>query len=370
MKGRPTDRDASAFAPELAARLAALLRQIDPEADAERGVLEVAKLLSEASTPPLEDGLLSVVVRNHTTKRADLLDEALFSLACSDHRPLEIVLASQAPEMDARRQLEELLARHTALAEGVTARLVHAPSRHDERGKLANAGIAAARGRYLAFLDDDDVVYPSHHASLVRALQDGDRAWAVGRARKVAITRTTDGWYVRSKSRWGAGDAFDLARLARDNHVPVHAYVVDRARVRGLRVMFAEDLPAQEDYAFLLRLSGLFRPTIVDGPPGCEYRFRDDGTNATPHADAPVAAQVAGARRWSRSESAVARARAEAVALLSMDEVAALSPESVTAPAGAPAPLRHRLADRLNAAVKRLPGVHAFLKATLGKDRR
>jgi hypothetical protein len=358
---------APTLGPELATRLRALVRQLDPDADAEAVVAELARRLPAAAVPSLSPDLLSVVVRHHALDRLPLLDEALFSLACSEHRPLEIVLASQAPEPGARERLDALLARHVALAgDAVEGRLVHAPSGRDERGRLANLGAAAAHGRYLAFLDDDDVVYPGHHAGLVAALRGGEAAWAIGRARRVDVaTAPGGGLHVRAKAPWPPADPFTLPRIARDNHVPVHAFVLDRERLRGLRVAFSETLPRQEDYALLLRIAAVFRPAIVAGPPTCEYRFRDDGSNTTPVAGAPLAARLARAWTWSATAEPITRERDAVQALASMAELAALDTPAATA--GARDELRYRLADRLNAAVKRLPGVHALLKATLAK---
>ena len=48
------------------------------------------------------------------------------------------------------------------------------------RGPAAarNAGIAAAKGEVLAFLDDDDLYKPGHLALLVEALRGGDAGFA------------------------------------------------------------------------------------------------------------------------------------------------------------------------------------------------
>ncbi|KPK62685.1 MAG: hypothetical protein AMK73_05760, partial [Planctomycetes bacterium SM23_32] len=46
----------------------------------------------------------------------------------------------------------------------------------ENRGKAAclNLGLERARGRYVAYLDDDDVWYPNHLATLVRALEENE----------------------------------------------------------------------------------------------------------------------------------------------------------------------------------------------------
>jgi len=54
-------------------------------------------------------------------------------------------------------------------------------SRPANRGKAAclNAGLARARGRYIAYLDDDDRWYPNHLATLCAALREHPEAQAV-----------------------------------------------------------------------------------------------------------------------------------------------------------------------------------------------
>ncbi|MHC4591189.1 MAG: glycosyltransferase family 2 protein, partial [Planctomycetota bacterium] len=50
--------------------------------------------------------------------------------------------------------------------------------RPENKGKAAclNLGLERARGRYIAYLDDDDLWYPNHLSALTRALDDNPSA--------------------------------------------------------------------------------------------------------------------------------------------------------------------------------------------------
>jgi hypothetical protein len=352
---------------ELRRRLEHVVRVLDPGADPHAALEALVPHLPEA--PALEDGLLSVVVRNHSLARLELLDEALFSLACSFHRPLQIVLVSQAVEAGARERLQALLDRHMALGE-VSGSLVLEPSRDDRRARLLNLGVSAAHGRYLALLDDDDVVDPDHHARLVDALREGEAAWAVGRIRRADYDTGPDGaLHCVSKRPWPLAARFDLTRLARDNDLPLHSWLLDRERLRGFRVAFDERLTRLEDYAFLLRIAAVFRPVMVPGAATAEYRFRGDGSNTTPHRGSSAAARVARERSWKGPRAEIARLKREIEALASAEELAEIA-EAAERPVGeAREELRYRIADRVNDALKRAPGVHAVMKAWLDRRR-
>jgi LmbE family N-acetylglucosaminyl deacetylase len=115
---------------------------------------------------PIEAGpLVSVVVR--TRDRPDLLREALGSLARSRYRRLEAVVVNDGGE---RAPLEAVLGAVRAgvcdPARGLEVRLVDLEANRG-RSAAANAGVAAARGEYVGFLDDDDLVSPEHFATLV-----------------------------------------------------------------------------------------------------------------------------------------------------------------------------------------------------------
>lgn len=120
------------------------------------------------------------------------------------------------------------------------------------RPQAANAGLDAACGRFVIFLDDDDVFLPGHLARLLAALQA--RPDAVAAHADVAYGHMgPDGWQTDH-----VFDAeFDPIRLRFENFLPLHAVLVDRGSTAWRDCRFDETLPLFEDWDWWLQLSRL-----------------------------------------------------------------------------------------------------------------
>ena len=205
-------------------------------------------------------------------------------------------------------------------------------------------------------------MYPRHYARLIAALS-GKAAWAVARVRLGRFTRDVDGaLYCTRKVPYPGPDAFDLGSLVRDNYIPNHAFVVDRDRIGRFDLSFAEDVSRAEDYALVLRLGALFRPAWVHQP-GCEYRLREDGTNVNPGADRGERVDMPEA--WRRAAERFAVVKERLAVLASATELTRWTSEEVARVHldHGGSPLRHRMADAINFALKRAaPSVHRLTK--------
>jgi len=155
------------------------------------------------------------------------------------------------------------------------------PQPRDARAALLNLGLAAAQGRYAAFLDYDDLVYPEAYRLLIGELQGGGAAIAFGGILNAAISRDGLLPYVTAKTRpfQGAG----LAQLLHNNFCPVHSYVLDRRRIAPADLVVDEGLAALEDYDLLLRLCSRYSSSfrLKDKIIG-EYLLKDDDGNINP----------------------------------------------------------------------------------------
>lgn len=207
--------------------------------------------------------LVSVIVRSMDRPT---LDAALDSIAWQTYRPIEVVVVNARGT--GHRGLDPTHG-------GVPLRMVgDAGGATLPRPRAANAGLEAARGEFLLFLDDDDLLLPDHIAKLVGALAATPQAPAAYAGVDFGYMGP-DGWHSRHVF---AAD-FDPVRLCFENFLPIHAVLFRRVCVdRGARV--DERLPLLEDWDFWLQCA-------TEGPfvhvPGVSARY---------HANSPGGSEV------------------------------------------------------------------------------
>ncbi|HXO20872.1 MAG TPA: PIG-L family deacetylase [Thermoanaerobaculia bacterium] len=212
-----------------------------------------------------EGPMISVVVR--TRDRPELLAEALGSLATGAYRRAEVVLVNDggpAPAVPADYPLPIVR--------------VDLPETQG-RAAAAEAGVAAARGDYVAFLDDDDLAAPEHLATLAGLVSAAGVRVAYTDA-AVAIyeldpTAGEGGWVCRERRLPYSRD-FDPEVLLVDNYIPFNTLLIER-RLFAEAGPFDPELPFFEDWDFLIRLAALV-PFHHRAQVTCEYRhFRSGG---------------------------------------------------------------------------------------------
>jgi glycosyltransferase involved in cell wall biosynthesis len=223
---------------------------------------------------------VSIIIRT-TAKRAKFLDEALFSVLGSYYPNIEVVLVVQTTNDRAYQDIVALSQLYTRL--GMTIQLVRNATDEDKRSQNLNLGLAQATGRYVGFLDDDDVLYPEHISLLVETLeQSPSTAWAY--ADVIGVLGGCDAleqFYVKSHDRnMFKKEKFSFGALWKCNHIPILSFLIDRERVNPVYLQFNESFRVLEDYNFLLRLSLFYEPKYLPKVTS-EYRFRLDGTNSS-----------------------------------------------------------------------------------------
>ena len=245
-------------------RAAEAYRRLSAEDFQTRGPARlIAELGGAPQTLTVEEGpRLSVVLR--TKDRPQLLAEALASLAASSYRRAEVVLVNDGGEPPGLPADFPLPIERVELAT------------NQGRAAAANAGVAAASGDYVTFLDDDDLVEPEHLATLaglVRAA--GVRIAYSDAAVGVYELDAAEGWRCAERRLPYSRD-FDPELLLFDNYIPFNTLLVERG-------LFAEagdfdrELPFFEDWDYLIRLSAL-TPFHHLARVTCEYRhFRGGG---------------------------------------------------------------------------------------------
>lgn len=224
-----------------------------------------ARLLLELGAAPrveLVDSAPSMTVVVRTCNRPTLLREALESLSHQSWRRAEVVVVNDGgppPELPSDFPL-------------ALRRLDLATNRG--RSGAANAGIAAATGDLVCFLDDDDLADPEHLETLARVASAPGVEVAYVDAAVVTYALTSDGWR-ESERRVPYSRDFDPDLLLVDNYIPFNTIAVPRRLLAEVGPL-DETLPFFEDWDLLIRLSRRVRfhhlATVT-----CEYRHFTGG---------------------------------------------------------------------------------------------
>ncbi len=224
-----------------------------------------SSLRDAAAAPPrlevtAEPIPVSVVVR--TKDRPSLLREALASIDATGY-PAEVIVVNdggEKPEAPGKKIIH------------------HAKSRG--RSEAMNSGVRAATSPFLAFLDDDDLYYPEHLATLTAAAraQPNHAAWYSDAVSAFVRTAATGALEAQSRMRIFEQD-FNRELLLVDNYIPLPTLLVPRETFLDLGG-FDPEFDLFEDWDFLIRLAQ--RGTFAHVPRvTCEIRHIEGGGSIT-----------------------------------------------------------------------------------------
>ena len=208
---------------------------------------------------------IDVVVRFHDVKRMAELERCIFSLVGQDYRPVHIILVvqrfSQADLELTRSTLSPLFKGDQAPSFEILNWEHEVPD--DARSMLINLGIRAAKGRFLAFLDEDQVLYPEAYRLLIAQLRTSGADIAFAGIRRLELEAF--GSFVHAKAVLQSAECKQLRDLFQGTVCPIHSYVIDRTRLPDLFLFFDPYLVVEEGYDFLLRICAQFRSDFTLG---------------------------------------------------------------------------------------------------------
>ena len=236
------------------------------------GPFAVGQLVMENLTYTSKEAarpLVSIIVR--TKDRPKRLTNALNSIARQDYPNIEVVVVNDGGQ-DVAPIVEDCL-------KNFSFNYVFLENSRGRAG-AANAGLNAANGDYLNFLDDDDALYPDHIASLVSCILETGCSVAYSNILSVYFdgapetpeTPETPGSRVKEEEVFNR--AFDPIRLLVENYLPIMSVLFSKA-VLLEAAGFCEALDLFEDWDFWIRVSQHFHFCHLDKTTG-EYRFYEN----------------------------------------------------------------------------------------------
>ena len=189
---------------------------------------------------------VTIVVRTEGV-RPRLLSRALDSLSAQTHQALEVVVVH-----DGGAEVEAGCCEQVSRA---AVKALYLPVVKCGRCAAGNAGVEAATGDYVGFLDDDDELLPGHVATLAQVLDDNTRAvgvYALARER-VADEGGRVAFRPAPRDRVGV-TPFSRVRLWIANYLTVQSVLVRRQALLDVKG-FDTNLSALEDWDLWLRLT-------------------------------------------------------------------------------------------------------------------
>lgn len=207
--------------------------------------------MAEAGAPA---PFLSVITRTQG-KRIDTLRDVLLCLSAQTSQDFEVCVIGHKLTREAQIAVERVIEdTHADLRQRV--RLIRVD--HGTRTTPLNVGFRAARGNYIAILDDDDIVM-GHWVEKFKRLA------AANPGRVLRCANVAQSWQpvktslstrsVRSTSSFEAcyPAEFDFLQHLVENATPPVSLAFPRACFHDLKIEFDEALTTTEDWDFLMR---------------------------------------------------------------------------------------------------------------------
>jgi len=189
--------------------------------------------------------LVSVVVP--TFNRPELLARALESIARQTFRRFEVIVVN-----DGGAPVDDVLAHFQSRLRIIA--LFHSGNRGLAAAR--NTGIAAAQGKYVAYLDDDDWYRADHIETLIHAVADQSTKVVHSNATQWLEEETPDG-FQPVRPWWFRWRSLDVDRLMVSNYIAIPTVLHERDCLRATGG-FDESFRTHEDWEFLIRLSRFF----------------------------------------------------------------------------------------------------------------
>jgi hypothetical protein len=231
-----------------------------------------------------QEDTADVIIRFHAPDRLNELERAVFSVAAQTARPVVARIITQRfgdDAMDATRQRLAPLFAATPWAQ-LDIHDWRAANPADGRSCLINEGIRRAKGRYLSFLDYDDILFPEAHKILRDRLKSSSAGIAFASVQTMTL-EVFDSFVLTVGRARAPFFGATLVDLFHENFAPIHSYLIDCHRVPAEELRFDEGLNWEEDYEFLLRLCARSKADFsAVGTFVGWYNFKTDGSNSIP----------------------------------------------------------------------------------------
>ena len=195
---------------------------------------------------PNPNPLVSVVVR--TIGRSTILKEALISIRNQTYHNIELIIVEDGSKISKSmifKEFQDLNIKYFSTKERIG------------RCKAGNLGLEKTNGKYIVFLDDDDVFFPEHIEVLVSNLEknkDFLAAYSISFETPIKVESINPYIYMELYHNVIYRQPFNRLTLFHHNYIPIQTMLFNRKLYEELGG-FDENLDLLEDWDLWVRYS-------------------------------------------------------------------------------------------------------------------
>jgi len=198
--------------------------------------------------------LISVVIP--TYNRAQFLPDALNSVKCQSHRPIEIVVVDDGSSDGTQNIIQDWKQLHS----GENLEVVYHFQENQGGNVARNRGVKTAKGTYIAFLDSDDLWHSAKLEKQLNVINTSTEVGAVYCGLRQVVFET--GAVESPPPRAYPSGLLLNQLLVKDVTAPTSTYMV-KAQVFEEVGYFDESLQARQDWDMWIRVASNYRIEVV-----------------------------------------------------------------------------------------------------------
>lgn len=215
------------------------------------------KWSKELGTP-----LISVIIP--TYDRPQFLKEAILSVLAQSFQDFEIIVVNDGGPDEAKQIVFQLN----------NQRVRYIKIKHRGISGALNAGLAHSKGKYVAYLDDDDVYLPNHLRNLFEVFEAHPSVYFAYSSSFRCLQKPRNDEWITYKKYVVGGQNFDRAKLEKANFIQTTGCVMHRRELVFEVGGFNEEIIGCQDWDFYLRATKN-RHVCFSNQPTVEHRIRE-----------------------------------------------------------------------------------------------
>jgi len=221
----------------------------------------------------------TVIVRTQGKDLELELNNALNSLVAQTYENISVLLMIHN---DNENIIKETFSFLKPYQEMIDIKPIVVRDKQGNRAYPLNVALKNLDCEYISFLDDDDVYYPNMGSTLIKALEDNKKTFALGRSINVIERLETnitgeEYLYTVSKAKRPYQE-FSKPLLLLENFIPFNTFILKTSLLDNVK--FNEEMTYLEDWDFLKRLILKEKFSIIQlDTPVSEYKRRNDITD-------------------------------------------------------------------------------------------